>query len=127
MASKPLRDWAKARAAQLDEIRAAHTAVGGSSSGRRYATQQINQAYLVMLSGQFQGFCRDLHSEAADVIAGSITPSLLQPVFRARLTEGRKLDSGNPTPGNLGSDFGRLVCRRSDPEWPCRWKAQGRR
>lgn len=25
-----------------------------------------------------------------------------------RLTEGRKLDAGNPNPGNIGSDFGRL-------------------
>jgi hypothetical protein len=27
-------------------------------------------------------------------------------MLRARLTAGRKLDEGNPNPGNLGSDFG---------------------
>ena len=93
MTSKPLRDWAKARAAQLDEIRAAHTAVGGSSSGRRYATQQINQAYLVMLSGQFQGFCRDLHGEAADYVVNA-APAAIQNVIRRQFMSGRCLDRG---------------------------------
>jgi hypothetical protein len=32
----------------------------------------------------------------------------LQRILRARFTEGRKLDTGNPNPGNLGADFGRL-------------------
>jgi hypothetical protein len=99
-------DRGAVRATRRDTSRARSSR--GVSRGRRYATQQINHAYLVMLSGQFQGFCRDLHSEAADVIAAAITPRSLQPVLRARLTEGRKLDSGNPTPGNLGSDFGRF-------------------
>lgn len=49
----------------LGEIAAAHTAVGGQGSGRRYATQEINHAYAVLLSSQFQRFCRDLHTEAA--------------------------------------------------------------
>lgn len=81
----------------LDRMEHAHRAVGGSSPGRRYATQQINQSYLVMLSSHFQQFCRDLHSEAVDL-----------PIVLSSLTSDRKLDRGNPTPGNLGSDFGRL-------------------
>ena len=40
-----------------------------------------------MLSSQFQGFCRDLHSEAADALASAINPSSLRAIFRARLTE----------------------------------------
>lgn len=35
----------------LDRMEPAHRAVGGSSPGRRYATQQINQSYLVMPGG----------------------------------------------------------------------------
>jgi hypothetical protein len=42
------------------------------------------------------------------VLASAIDPSSLGAVFRARLTEGRKLDFGNPTPANLGADFRRL-------------------
>jgi hypothetical protein len=86
---------------------AVHSAVGGTGPGRRYATEQVNNAYAVLLSSQFQKYCRDLHSQAADHIA-NMTPLLIRRVVLLRFTEGRKLDTGNPNPGNLGSDFNRL-------------------
>lgn len=94
-------------AAALDEIEAAHMAVGGAARGRRYATQQINQAYVVLLSSRFQRFCRDLHSELVSRLALTV-PESLQPILQKDWTTGRALDKGNPTPGNIGSDFGRL-------------------
>jgi hypothetical protein len=107
MSSRSLIRWQNERRRALDQIAAAHAAVGGVGPGRRYATQQINQAYATLLSSQFQGFCRDLHSEAVDHICGPIgvggDARLL--LLRMRFTAGRKLDAGNPTPGNLGSDF----------------------
>jgi hypothetical protein len=30
------------------------------------------------------------------------------PIVHSELTRERKLDRGNPTPGNIGTDFGRL-------------------
>jgi hypothetical protein len=90
-------------------MEAAHAALGGTGPGRRHATQQINQAYAVMLSSQFQLFCRDLHTEAADVLTQAVgVPDVRLTILRAALTEGRKLDFGNPNPGNIGSDFDRL-------------------
>lgn len=77
-------------------------------SAAQRATQQINQAYAVLLSSQFQGFCRDLHTECANLIASAVQPSILQSVMLDRLVQNRKLDSGNPNPGNIGSDFNRL-------------------
>jgi hypothetical protein len=92
----------------LDEIEIAHRSVGGSGPGRRYATQQINQAYAVLLSAQFQAFCRDLHTECVIHLVAP-APSLdLREMYRSGLVLGRKLDSGNPNPGNIGSDFNRL-------------------
>jgi len=108
MTSRSLDRWRTIRRRELDEIEAAHARVGGPVRGRRYTTQQINRAYTVLLSSQFQGFCRDLHSEVADHLANAITHSALRDLLRVRLTEGRKLDSANPNPGNLGSDFGRF-------------------
>lgn len=90
------------------EIADAHLQVDGGARGRRYATQQINHAYTMLVSSQFQGFCRDLHSEAIDHIARSITPLSLRVVLRAEFTLHRKLDRGNPNPGNIGSDYNRL-------------------
>jgi hypothetical protein len=108
MPSRSLISWQTRSRTQLDEIEAAHAAVGGVGPGRRSATQQINQAFAVLLSSQFQRFCRDLHSEAADHLTASVFPTLLRNILRAQLVENRKLDTGNPNPGNLGSDFGRL-------------------
>lgn len=65
----------------------------------------------MLLSSQFQGFCRDLHSEAVDFLVGTVTPTPLGHVVRSMLLQGRKLDHGNPNPANLGSDFGRLGMR----------------
>ena len=107
--------WNTDRRAALDQIAAAHAAVGGAGPGRRYATQQINQAYAMLLSSQFQGFCRDLHSEAVDHICGPVAAGNSRMLLlRIRFTTGRKLDMGNPNPGNLGADFGFFNL----PLWP---------
>lgn len=107
MPSRSFDLWNTQRRTALDQIATAHAAVGGLGRGRRYATQQINQAYAMLLSSQFQGFCRDLHSEAVDHICGPETSGDLRMLLlRMRCTTGRKLDSANPNPGNLGADFG---------------------
>lgn len=108
MPSRSLTHWLEDRSNQLDELLSAHSAIGGSGRGRRYATQQVNQAYAMMLSSQFQGFCRDLHSESVDHLVHGTSPAAMQQVLRAALLLNRKLDTGNPNPGNLGSDFNRL-------------------
>jgi hypothetical protein len=91
----------------LDEIENAHVMVGGTERGRRYATQQINYSYAALLSGQFQAFCRDLHSECVDHIV-AIVPAQLQGFLRVEFIWHRSLDRGNPHPGAIGSDFNRL-------------------
>jgi hypothetical protein len=101
-------EWSTARSAALNEIAEAHRSVGGTGRGRRYATQQINQAYAVLLSSQFQGYCRDLHSECVEHLVRSVTPVAFRTALRKLLTQDRKLDRGNPSPGNIGSDFWKL-------------------
>src|SRR5262249_42900178 len=108
MPSLSLQLWRTTRINALDEIEAAHRSIGGTGPGRRYATQQINQAYAVLLSSQFQGYCRDLHSESADYLVQGITPALLKTACRNAMVQNRKLNQGNPNPGNLGSDFNRF-------------------
>ena len=108
MPSSPHQRWTSTQAAKLDEIQQAHTAVGGTRRGRRYATQQINQAYAVLLASQFQGFCRDLHSESVEYLVPTIAPASLQPLFRAELMRNRQLQRGNAQPDSIKADFGRL-------------------
>jgi len=107
MPSTALLQWRGARAAVLDEIEAAHALVGGTGLGRRYATQQLNRAYALLLSSEFQGLCRDLHSECVTVIVAS-TPAATQALSQAQYLWGRQLTRGNPQSGAIGSDFGRL-------------------
>jgi hypothetical protein len=111
MPSRFLQSWRTTRAAALDEVENAHRMVGGVGPGRRYATQQINHAYAMLLSSQFQGFCRDLHSECIDLLVRAITPAIVQPYIYTEFMLGRKLDKGNPNPGNIGADFERLGFR----------------
>lgn len=108
MSSVSLEQWNNVRVLELDEIENAHRQVGGGGRGRRYATQQINHAYAVLLSSQFQGFCRDLHSECIYHIVRGTQQTELQRILRSELSANRKLDRGNPNPGNIGSDFNRL-------------------
>lgn len=109
MPSKSFLEWTTIRAKALDEIAHAHASVGGTRRGRRYATQQINQAYAVLLASHFQGFCRDLHTESVRYLVASISrdPDIVH-IVQGRFTQGRQLDSGNAQPGSIGSDFGRL-------------------
>jgi len=110
MPSRSLQEWTGARATRLDEIENAHRMVGGPGPGRRYATQQINQAYAVLLSSQFQGFCRDLHSECVQHIVQA-TPLRLRNVLGGEFVYSRALDRGNPSTNNIGTDFARIGLR----------------
>ncbi|MHB1426940.1 MAG: HEPN domain-containing protein [Gemmataceae bacterium] len=76
--------------------------------GRRYATQQIDHAYTVLLSSQFQGYCRDLHSECANYLVQSIPAGILQATLQNVLVLNMKLKTGNPNPGNIGEDYNRF-------------------
>ncbi len=108
MPSRALRNWRTRSRKVLDEVEAAHAVVGGGRGARGFARQQINQAYVVLLSSQFQRFCRDLHNEAADFLAAQAAFATLAPLLKASLSHGRRLDTGNPNPANIASDFGRF-------------------
>ena len=108
MPSKSFESWRTVRAKALNEIVAAHRMVGGTGRGRRFATQQLNHAYAVLLSSQFQGFCRGLHAECSEHLLSGIVSQQLKDILTQEFDQGRKLDRGNPNPGNIGADFNRL-------------------
>jgi hypothetical protein len=60
-----------------------------------------------MLVAEFQRYCRRLHDEAVDLHVSVANPGQ-RTLLRTLLTQGRKLDTQNPRPSALGSDFGRL-------------------
>jgi len=107
MPSVSLTNWRTTRRAALDAVEAAHTTVHGTGAGRREATRQINHGYAVLLAAEFQGFCRELHTEAVRYLVAAV-PIEMQVIVGRALTLNRQLDLGNANPATLGSDFGRL-------------------
>ena len=69
---------------------------------------EINYAYATRLAAHFQGYVRALHTEAAAAIAAGVPNQALRIVFLTQLTQGRALDHGNATLGNIGQDYGRF-------------------
>jgi hypothetical protein len=109
MPSHSYHRWRTVRAIALNEIEQAHAALGGTGRGRRFATQQVNHAYAVLLASQFQGFCRDLHTECVEhVIASLAPPAALQGFVIGEFMRARQLDQRNAQPASIGADFGRF-------------------
>jgi hypothetical protein len=108
MPSRAYRQWNRIRSAELDEVEAAHTLLGGTARGRRYTTEQINRAYAVLLASQFQGFARDLHTESVDYLVDVIPHPGFRAAMREELLWNRQLDTKNANQGTIGGDFGRL-------------------
>jgi hypothetical protein len=106
--SLSLQKWRAERLPALRELDAARRGLSGSKRGRRFAVRQIHESYVVLLSSHFQGFCRDLHDECADFFVQTVPMVKLRTALRDVVLLNRKLDSGNPNPGNIGSDFGRF-------------------
>ena len=91
MASLALNLWRTRRAAALAEIDAVHRSIDGMGALRRAAMQQLNQAYVLLLASEFQGFCRDLHTESADALILGLPSADLQSVIYRGLMLRRKL------------------------------------
>jgi hypothetical protein len=65
------------------------------------------RGYVLLLSAHFQGFCRDLCTEAAVAVASKVRLGL-RPLIERHFTAHRALDRGNPTVENLRTDFERF-------------------
>ena len=104
MPSRALVSYGTLARGELDEVERTYLTAGITGAGRR----QVARAYVVLVASSFQRFCRELHGECIDHMAAEPLLGAFGAVVRRRLTEGRKLDAGNPTPGNIGSDFGRF-------------------
>ena len=62
---------------------------------------------VLLLSGHFQGFCRDLYRECAQVVVSKVRVRL-RPLLQVQFTAHMKLDHGNPNLQNLRDDFERF-------------------
>jgi hypothetical protein len=58
------------------------------------------RGYIVLLSAHFPGFCRDLYTECAQIVAATL-PFPLQVVAQTQFTASLALDRGNPNRSSI--------------------------
>jgi hypothetical protein len=107
MTSEALDGWRTTGRGRIDEMLALHRDATGAGQGRRWGTQQLNQAMHIALLAQFQKSCLSLHDEAVSVHVQAAN-SVQRGVIQQLMTQGRKLERNAPRPDHLGSDFARL-------------------
>ena len=107
MPSIAWQEWQKDRMVRLQHIDLQCAASLAAVPPLLQLIEENLRGYVVLLSAQFQGFCRDLYTECAQIIASKVRKSLkllIQDQFSAH----RMLDHGNPTLENLKKDFNRF-------------------
>lgn len=66
------------------------------------------RAYVSELSADFQGYCRDLYTEAAQCVVDRVRSVGLRSIVQAQFLSDIKLDRSNPTLDTLSDDFRRF-------------------
>lgn len=113
--SPALIDWLTLRYANVGELRRAHALIGnagpGTGAGRppKAGTQQLNEALVLRVVTEFQGFVRDVLDLATiRIIRGAGCAPPYQPQLISAATRDRMIDRGNPHLDAIVSDAGRL-------------------
>lgn len=123
MPSASLTNWRNARMPSIREIDAQCAASLGLVPPNPRLAEENLRGYIVLLSAHFQGFCRDLYTEAAQVVASKIRVTL-RLLIQSQFTTYSALEHGNPNLHNLKKDFGRfgspLNLATADPANPLR-------
>lgn len=106
MASVALADWQSVRLACLAEIESQCAATFAINPVPRLADGNL-RGYVMLLAAHFQGFCRDLHTECIQAVAGTMAPPL-QIIIQLQCEAGRDLDGANAKLETLRKDFDRF-------------------
>jgi hypothetical protein len=107
MPSVSLLHWQNDRTPRLTQIDAQCAVSLAAVPPNAYLIDENLRGYVVLLSAHFQGFCRDLYTEAAQLIAFRV-PQRLRTLILAQFIAHRALDRGNPNIDNIAMDFDRL-------------------
>src|SRR5581483_9401438 len=107
MPSAALVHWRNDRVSRLTAVESQCAAVGGAAIPSAQLVDENLRGYVVLLSAHFQGFCRDLYTEAALRVAAAVPPSL-RVAIQAQCESELRLGSRNPTLDSLTADFDRF-------------------
>ncbi len=123
MPSASLHHWRNDRMPRLVKIDVQCAAALTLTPPEPDLVDESLRGYVLLLSAHFQGFCRELNSEAALIITSKVRPGLMM-LIQQQVTAHRRLDRGNPTIENLKANFERfgftLDLASADPANPAR-------
>ena len=107
MASGSLRHWQSDRMPRLTEIETHCAAAAALVPPNPLLAEESLRASVMLLSGHFQGFCRDLYTECVQVFTSNVPPAL-QAAVQVQFLAELRIDSSNPTVETLRKDFERF-------------------
>jgi hypothetical protein len=107
MPSAALLKWQNERRPSLAEIDTQCAASVAAVPANLALIDENHRAYVLLLAAHFQGFCRDLHTESAQLIASKVRPSL-EILFQSQFSARRELDRGNANARSIITDFSRF-------------------
>lgn len=107
MPSLALSQWQTDRMPRLDQVEAHCASLFGAPLPRPLLAEETLQGYVMLLSGHFQGFCRDLYRECTNAFASTLSPRVI-PTIQQQFAAELKFDGGNPTMENIRKDFQRF-------------------
>ena len=117
MPSAALRDWQNDRMPRLAEIDAHCVSTLALVPPNPRLAEESLRAYVMLLSGHFQGFCRDLYTECGQLFTANVAPAM-QLAIQLQLVAELKLNNNNPTVETIRKDFERFALRldfRTEP------------
>jgi len=108
MPSVSLQHWQTDRIRRLIEMETHCAASAALAPANALLAEESLRGYVMLLSGHFQGFCRDLYTECVQVFASQM-PASLQASIQAQFSTSLKINSNNPTVDTLRKDFERFA------------------
>jgi hypothetical protein len=109
MPSASLLRWRNDRMPRLTEVDTHCGTAAALVPPNPHLAEESLRGYVLLLSGHFQGFCRDLYTECSQLCAAAV-PSGLASAVQAQFAGGLKLDSNNPNVETIRKDFERFAC-----------------
>jgi hypothetical protein len=107
MPSAALQKWQNERLPSLAQVDTQCTASVATVPANLALIDENYRGYVLLLAAHFQGFCRDLHTECAQIIASKVRPSL-EILFQSQFSSRRELDRGNANAKSIIEDFSRF-------------------
>jgi hypothetical protein len=108
-------EWFGSRRANINELLRAHATIGNVGRGagpgrpRTAGTEQLNEALVLRVTTEFQGFVRDLLDLATiKVVRSSGCGPAYQAQIITAMTRNRSIDRGNPRLDAIEADMSRL-------------------